>query len=204
MARTRYDTDLTDEEWQLLRPWIPAGKAGGRPRSTNMREVMNALFYLTRSGCQWRLLPHDFPPWPTVWTFFRVWRKDGTWQNIHDFFRRKLRLEEGRAGQPSAAIIDSQTVKTTEQGGKRGYDAGKKINGRKRHILVDTLGLLICVVVHSADLQERDGAREVLKDLPAMTRLRLIWADGAYAGQLVAWVKKNSDGSLRSSSDPTT
>ena len=141
MARMRYETDLTDEEWQLLRPLIPPAKPGGRPRTTNMREVMNAIFDFLRSGCQWRLLPHDFPPWGTVWWFFWNWRKDGTWREIHDFFRRKLRRAEGRPGQTSAAVLDSQTGKTTEAGGKRGYDAGKKINGQKRHILVDTLGL---------------------------------------------------------------
>jgi putative transposase len=194
MQRDKYDTDLSDREWLLLQPHLPKAKTGGRPRTANLREVINAIFYLTRTGCQWRNLPHDFPPWGTVYMYFRDWKRDETWKQVHDFFRRKVRRIDGRHGQPSAGIIDSQSVKTTEQGGKRGYDAGKKINGRKRHLLVDTLGLIIVAVVHSAAIQDRDGARLVLNACPTLTRMKLIWVDGGYAGQLVEWVKKSSAG----------
>jgi len=156
-----------------------------------MREVVNAIFYVVRSGCAWRMLPHDYPPWQTVYHYFRQWRQDGTWKRIHDTLRRQVRRQAGRNEEPSAAILDSQSVKTTERGGTRGYDAAKKVNGRKRHLLVDTLGLLLAVVVHAADIQDRDGARLVLEKVKHMLpRLQLIWADGGYAGELVDWVRR--------------
>jgi putative transposase len=155
-----------------------------------LREILNAIFYIVRSGCTWRMLPHDLPPWKTVYHYFRLWRKDGTWERINSALRVEVRVAAGREPEPSAAVIDSQSVKTTETPGVRGYDAGKKVNGRKRHLLVDTLGLVLMVVVHAANIQDRDGARLLLeKARGRFPRLRLIWADGGYTGKLVDWVK---------------
>lgn len=182
--QAKYPTDLTDEQWQILRKLLPRPSHRGAPRTVCRRAVINAILYMLRSGCAWRLLPHEFPKWKTVYGIFRGWRNDGTWQRIHDSLRDKLRRREGRKASPSAAIIDSQTVKTTEVGGQRGYDAGKKINGRKRHIVVDTLGLILAVVVHAANVQDYDGAVLVLGILGRWNarfhRLKVIFADSAY------------------------
>jgi len=188
--RKPYPSDLNDAEWQILKPLISPAKPGGRPRKTDMREVFNGIFYVLRSGCAWRMLPHDLPPYKTVYHYFRQWKGDGTWERMNQELRAKLRIADGREAEPSAAIIDSQSVKTTDVKGIRGYDAGKQVKGRKRHILVDTMGLLLMILVHAANIQERDGAKLLLnKARGCFTRLRLIWADAGYSGQaMIDWV----------------
>ncbi len=189
MNRKSYPSDLSDAEWQTIESLIPPAKPGGRPRKHAMREILNAIFYILCSGCAWRMLPHDLPPWQTVYHYFRQWKGDGTWERTNQAFRIRLRVADGRETEPSAAIVDSQSVKTTTVKGIRGYDAGKKVKGRKRHILVDTMGLLLMVIVHAADIQDRDGAKLLLNKVKgSFSRLRLIWADGGYAGKLVDWV----------------
>jgi len=173
----RYPSDLTDEQWNLLRPLLPARRKTGRPPA-DRRLLVDGILYLLRAGCAWRMLPRDFGPWSTVYSVYHRWVKEGRWKHYHDTLRTKVRQAEGRQPSPTAAILDSQTVEIGDQGGVRGYDAGKKSSGRKRHILVDVLGLLLAVYVGSADEQDRDGARTLLgRCIYWYGRLAKIWAD---------------------------
>jgi putative transposase len=162
--RNAYQTDLSDAEWFYIEPHLPTSNAPGRLRVHTLREILDAIFYIVRSGCAWRLLPHDFPPWKTVHHYFRRWRLDGTWERVHTALRKRLRVRLKRDPQPSAGVVDSQSVKSTGVGGdRRGYDGGKKVRGRKRHILVVTQGLVLKAMVHSAKVMDYEGIKTLLK-----------------------------------------
>jgi len=192
-VKRSYPSDLTDAQWALIEAMVPAVRGGGRPAEHARRRIVEAILYVVRTGCSWRQLPHDFPPWPTVYWYFKQWRADGLVDRIHDALRDRVRDAAARDPMASAGVVDAQSVKgaDTVGGASRGFDAGKKTNGRKRHIVVDTMGLLLAVIITTASVQDRDGARTVLERLRfTMPSVVLVWADGGYAGKLIEWAER--------------
>jgi transposase len=193
MPRNRtYPSDLTDAQWALVEPLLPAPRTGGRPEKHSRRDIVDAILYVVRTGCSWRQLPADFPPWQTVYWYFVRWEDQQVTEAMLEVLRRRVRRREGRQEEPSAGIIDSQSVKGADTVGRdsRGYDAGKKVNGRKRFIVTDTLGLLLVVMVCAASVQDRDGAKNTLLSLYLVTPVRFVFADGGFAGRLLDWAQQ--------------
>jgi putative transposase len=196
MKTTDYPSDLTDAQFARIAPLLPAAKPGGRPREVNLHDIVNAILYVNRTGCQWRALPKGYGPWSTAYDYFRKWRNDGTWQRVNDALRERVRQKAGRQRSPRTASIDSQSVKAGGAGGDVGFDPAKKVTGRKRHLLVDSLGLLLMVLVTAASVTDARAAMDVIGCMPMeqLPRLRLIWADAAYAtealfAEVAEWVR---------------
>jgi putative transposase len=189
--RMPYPTDLSDAEWRLLAPLIPAPKPGGRPAVHERREIVNAVAYWLRAGCAWRLLPHDLPPWQTVYYYWRAWQREGRWEQILARLRERERTRLGRDPTPSAGVLDSQSVKGSDRGGWHGFDGAKKVNGVKRHLLVDTLGIVVKAVITAADVGDRDAAVVLVRRLgDGFPRLRQLWADSGYRGWFIDWAAR--------------
>src|SRR5919205_1751877 len=192
MECRRYPTDLSDGEWRCISPHLPCPTGQGRPRLHGLRAILDAIFYVLKSGCPWRLLPREFPPWRSVYHWFRAWRIDGTWERLNAALRERLRVRLDRNPQPSAGIVDSQTIRTTGVGGtERGFDPAKQVNGRKRHLLVDTEGLVLKARVHSAKVSDADGIRLLLEPVRArFGRLSHLWVDAGYQGRGRRWTEE--------------
>jgi len=190
-----YPTDLNDTEWLQIAPYLPRPNLIGRPQKYAWRGILNGIFYVVKNGCVWRALPHEYPPWPTVYHYFSLFRQTGKWAELNQVIQAAVRVKEGRKPQASAMIIDSQSVKSAEGGEQRGYDGGKKVSGRKRNLIVDTLGLVVLAKVTAANVQDVHAGKQTFQELMARPdqtqRLQVIFADGGYRGELVSWVNEN-------------